>query len=480
MTKVYEKHSVIGKRLPTPAGPDKAIGRTRYVNDLVLPRMLFGKILRSDRAHALIKRLDISKAEALDGVHAVLTAHNTPQFNIGIGKDNPPLKGDKVRCDGDEIAAVAAESEDIAARALELIEVDYEDLAVITEPEDALADGALLIHDDKPGNLGLAYGFEHGDVAAAEAQSALVLEDEFEVQYVTHCCLGPSCVLADFDAAGKLTIYSQTQYPYNYKMDIAPALDIHPGDIRVIQPPIGGAFGSKLDVYPFEPIAVLLARATRRPVKITFSREEEFIASPTRQPVKFKIRSGVKSDGTLTFRDVDALLNNGGYTSWGATTPYVQMRTFSSHFRVPVVRYQSRAVYTNNRYAGSFRGYGNVQATFVTASHADMLAEALGMDPLAFALKNAQETSASAASSNASSWRTKSPISSKSAGPISRHASARAGSSAASAWRPRSTTRAAPRSTARTAAAPSSSWTIMPAAWSSPAPPRSARGSTPC
>ncbi len=391
MSTTIEKSTLIGKSVPKPDAPDKAIGRTRYINDMVLPRMLYGKILRSDRAHARIVRVDTAAAKALPGVHAVLTAADTAGIKIGIGKDNPPLKGDKVRCIHDEIAAVAADSEALCVQALALIEVEYADLPGVFEPADALAEGAPLIHDDRPGNLGLSYKFDAGDVDAAEAESDLVLDDTFDVHYVTHCCMGTSCVIADFDAAGKLKIYSQTQYPYNYKMDIAPALGVHPGDIRVIQPPVGGAFGSKLDVYPFEPIAVFLAKATRRPVKLTFSREEEFIASPTRQPVRFRIRSGVSKDGTLTFRDVDALLNNGGYTSWGATTPYVQMRTFSSHFRVPNLRYRSQAVYTNNRYAGSFRGYGNVQATYVTASHMDMLAEAVGMDPLSFCLKNAQE-----------------------------------------------------------------------------------------
>jgi xanthine dehydrogenase molybdenum-binding subunit len=201
--------------------------------------------------------------------------------------------------------------------------------------------------------------------------------------------MGTSCCLADIDADGKLTLYSQTQYPFIMKMDIAPALGVHPGDIRIIQPPVGGAFGSKLDVYPYEPICIFLAQKTRRPVKLMFSREEEFVASPTRQPVEFKIRAGMTKDGTLTFRDVECLLNNGGYTSWGATTPYVSMRTCSSHYRVPNVRYRARAVYTNNPYAGSFRGYGNVQATWAIETHMDKMAEIAGLDPLAFRLKNA-------------------------------------------------------------------------------------------
>jgi xanthine dehydrogenase molybdenum-binding subunit len=352
--------------------------------------MLFGKILHTDRVHARIKSIDTSAAKDLTGVHAVLTGEDIPEFRFGFRRDNVPLKRDKVRCTRDEVAAVAAESEEIAAEAIRLIKVKYEDLPAVFSPRDALDNDAPVIHDDRPGNLGLRYEFSAGDIEAAEADSDIVLQTDFDLPYVTHCCMGTGCVVADYDANGKLTIYTQTQYPYNYKMDLAPALGIHPGDIRVIQPPVGGAFGSKLDVYPFEPICALLAKATQRPVKLTFSREEEFINSPTRQPVEVRLRTGVKNDGTLMFRDADCLLNNGAYTSWGPTVPVIMMRTVAGHYRVPNVRFQAQSVYTNHPYAGAFRGYGNVQATYCTATQMDMLAEAVGMDPVAFRLKNAQ------------------------------------------------------------------------------------------
>jgi len=389
MTRTIEKQTIIGKRVAKLDAPDKVIGRTRYINDMVLPRMLHGKILRTDRVHARIVRIDTAQAAAVPGVHAVITAADTPDFNIGVIKDNPPLKGDKVRTIRDELAAVAAETPEICDQALRLITVEYEDLPGVFTCSDALKQGAPVIHDDRPDNIALAQSFEHGDIAEGEAQSDHVVEARYNVHYVTHCNMGVSCCLADIDTSGKVTLYSQTQYPYNMKMDIAPSLGIHPGDIRIIQPPVGGAFGSKLDVYPYEPICVLLAQATGRPVKLEFTREEEFIASPTRQPVEFHIRAGMTKDGTLTFRDIDTLLNNGGYTSWGATTPYVTMRTCSSHYTVPHIRYQARAVYTNNPYAGSFRGYGNVQATWAIETHMDKMAEVAGLDPLAMRLKNA-------------------------------------------------------------------------------------------
>ncbi|MFO1288495.1 MAG: molybdopterin cofactor-binding domain-containing protein, partial [Rubrivivax sp.] len=217
-----------------------------------------------------------------------------------------------------------------------------------------------------------------------------VVEDSFSLHYVTHCCMGVSGVIAEFDAKGNLLLHSNTQVPFLHKREFAEYLGIDPARVRIVQPPIGGGFGSKLDIYPFEVICVFLARATGRPVKMVFTREEEFLASPTRQPVRLTLRSGCKRDGTLTFRSVRTLHDNGAYTSWGATTPFVMMQTFSSLYRVPHCEYHTVAVYTNNPYAGSFRGYGNLQATFAVEQHMDRLADAVGMDPLAFRLKNAQ------------------------------------------------------------------------------------------
>jgi xanthine dehydrogenase molybdenum-binding subunit len=237
----------------------------------------------------------------------------------------------------------------------------------------------------------MTFDYEQGDVAKGEAESDVVVEDVFWLHYVTHCCMGVSGVIAEFTANQNLVLYSNTQVPFLHKREFAEMLNIDPGRIRVIQPPIGGGFGSKLDIYPFEPIAIFLAKITGHPVKLVFTREEEFMASPTRQPVLLKMRSGCKKDGTLTFRTVDTLHDNGAYTSWGATTPFVMMQTISSLYRVPHCLYRTRAVYTNNPYAGSFRGYGNLQATFAVEAHMDKMAEQLGMDPLDFRLKNAQD-----------------------------------------------------------------------------------------
>jgi xanthine dehydrogenase molybdenum-binding subunit len=386
-----DKQTLIGKRIPKLDAPSKVTGTARYIQDIELPGMLYGKILRTDRIHAKIKRIDTSAAQALPGVHAVITAKDTPGIPLGFGQDNPPIKGDRVRCTRDEIAAVAADTEEIADEALSLIDVEYEDLPAVFSTRDALKDGAPVIHDKHPNNTPFTYDYEHGDVAKGEQESDVIVEDTFKLHFVTHCCMGVSGIIASFDVEGNLTLYSQTQMPFLYKRDLAPVIEVPADKIHVIQPVIGGAFGSKLDIYPFEPICVFLAKATRRPVRIVFSREEEFLASPTRQPMELTMRSGARKDGAITFRDVSTLHDNGGYTSWGATTPFVMMQAFSSLYRVEHCRYQTTVVYTNNPYSGAFRGYGNLQATFAVESHMDKLAEAVGMDPLEFRLCNAQD-----------------------------------------------------------------------------------------
>ncbi len=385
------KETLIGRSIPKLDAPSKVTGEARYVQDITRPGMLHAAIRRTDRVHARIVRIDTEEARALPGVHAVITAADVSGAPLGVARDNPALKGDKVRCIRDELAAVAAESEEIAREAARLIHVEYEDLPAVFSPADALREGAPVIHEAHPNNIPMAFDYGHGDLAQGEAESDVIVEDVFQLHFVTHCCMGVGAIIAEFDAEGRLTLHSQTQMPFLFRRDLSRMVGVPPEKIRVIQPPLGGGFGSKLDVYPFEPICVFLARATRRPVRLVFSREEEFLASPTRQPMEFRLRSGARRDGRLTFREARTLHDNGGYTSWGATTPFVIMQTISSLYRVPHCLYHTDVVYTNNPYSGSFRGYGNPQATFAVENHMDQLAEAVGMDPLAFRLINAQD-----------------------------------------------------------------------------------------
>ncbi|MCC2111582.1 MAG: molybdopterin-dependent oxidoreductase, partial [Hyphomicrobiales bacterium] len=238
---VIEKSSLIGKRIAKMDAPEKAAGRTRYIQDLNVPGQLYGKILRSSRVHARIVSIDTEKAKALPGVRAVITGDDIPLHPIGISKDHPALKVGKVRTPRDEIAAVAADTPEIAEAALDLIEVEYEDLPALFDPREAVKPGAPVIQEQKPDNRCMDFDYEHGNVEAAEAESDVVIEDVFKLHYVTHACMGVSGVIADYDhVTGNLTLHSNTQVPFLHKREFAQILGIDPSRIRIIQPPIGG------------------------------------------------------------------------------------------------------------------------------------------------------------------------------------------------------------------------------------------------
>ena len=393
------KELFVGKSFPR-VDMDKVTGRARYINDIKLPRMLYGRILYSKYAHAKIKHIDTSKAERLRGVRAVLTGHNTPDARVGFIGDQTPLKKDKVRQFRDEVAAVAATDPDSAEEALNLIEVEYEALPPVFDPIEAMKDGAPLIHEfDARGRprrnniLPLPWKLEAGDVDQAREESAYVVKDQFRTTWVAQCCMGTSGCIAEFDLNNNLTIHSETNVPFGGKDRLDTFLrniGIR-GTTRVLTPVVGGSFGTKLDTDIYEYIAVLLAWTTRCPVRILFSREEEFKCCPPRQPTISTIEQGCDKDGKLTFRHVEMILDNGAYTSWGATTPSVMMVPISSLYRVPNVRYKATCVYTNNIYCQAMRGYGNPQGTFPVECSMDQLAEEAGIDPMAFREINANE-----------------------------------------------------------------------------------------
>jgi CO/xanthine dehydrogenase Mo-binding subunit len=390
------EHTIIGKRIPKLDAVAKATGRVEYIQDVKLPGMLTGKILYSKYPHARIVKIDTTRAERLPGVRAVITGEDVPpKMRMGFYRDNPPLKSGKVRSYRDEVAAVAAVDVDTAAEALRLIEVTYEALPGVFDPVAAMAPDAPLVHEAHRSNvLKLPWKLHYGDVEAARETAAHVVEEDFSTTWVTHCCMGTSGAIAQFDPSNNLTIHTNTQIPSLAQKDFISALKtmgILNKRVRVVKPCIGGGFGSKLDTYAYEHIAILLAHKTRKPVKILFDRTEEFIATSTRQPTLIKIAQGCDADGRLVFRDVSMILDNGAYTSWGATTPTVMMMPITSLYRVPNVRYKATCVYTNNTYAQAMRGYGNPQATFAIESTMDMLAEAAGIDRLAFRRINANQ-----------------------------------------------------------------------------------------
>ena len=392
------EYSFIGKEIPRPDAPDKVSGKALYIQDLVRPGMLYGKIKYSGCVHAKIKRIDTSKAEKLPGVRAVITGYNTPEIRIGFIKDNFVLKKDKVRQFRDEVAAVAAIDPEIAEEAIDLIEVEYEELPGVFTPEDAMKEGSPLIHEvDTKGRprkdnlVPVPWRFVAGDWEKAKQDAAFIAEDYFETSVVHQSCMGTAGCIAEFDLKNNLLIHCKTQIPFLAQNDFNRALTamgLMGKNSRVIVPVLGGAFGTGLDTHSYEYIAILLAHKAGRPVKVLLNREEEFRTTSPRQPTRAHIVQGCDREGRLTFREIRMILDNGAYTSWGATTPSVMLMPFSSLYRVPAVFYEARLYYTNNTYCQAMRGYGNPQAAWILESNIDQLAEAAGIDPYAFRVIN--------------------------------------------------------------------------------------------
>lgn len=391
-----QKLKVIGTPTPKLDAGIRVSGKAIYGQDVVLPNMLHGAILRTEYPVAEIVSIDTSKAVALPGVHCVITADDVDINNISYRRDHPALKKGRVNCIRDELAAVAADTPQIAREAVKLIEVKYNVKQGIFDPFEALHDDAPQINEfsshEKHKNISHPFHYEHGNLQEQKDISAVTVSQRYTLPRMTHACLATCAITADYSPFDKrLTLYSVTQVPFLYQRDMAHTLRMNPSDIRIIQTVIGGGFGSKLDMYPYEPICALLSMKCGQPVQIAFDRREEFIASPTRQQMYIDLTSGADKDGRFTFREAKIVMDNGAYTSWGATTPFVMMQTFSSMYKVPACLFDADAVYTNNVYAGSFRGYGNPQATFAIESNIDRLAEQLGMDKAEIRLLNANE-----------------------------------------------------------------------------------------
>jgi len=363
--------------------------------------MLHGKVKFSDHPHARIKHIDTSKAANLTGVRAVVTAENTPEIRFGFLRDNFALKKYKVRQYRDEIAAVAAIDPEIAAEAVELIEVDYEPLPALFSPKEAMDEGSPLIHEadaqDQPRTsnlLPLKFHHESGNMAEGKKQAKYVVEGRYSTPRVQQSCMGTAGCLAEFDFNSNLTIWTKTQIPFLAQRDFNRALadmGLRGKNTRVIVPTLGGGFGTGLDTHAYEYITILLAFLTGQPVKIVYSRDEEFAYLSPRQSAQTKITQGCDKEGKLTFREVEVLQDNGAYTSWGATYPSVMMMPATSLYRVPNVYFDAKLVYTNNTYCQAMRGYGNPEHTWALESNLDELAYEAGFDPYEFRMMNRNE-----------------------------------------------------------------------------------------
>jgi len=388
---VTASFEVVGTRLPKLDAPEKVSGLVQYGDDLQIAGLLVGAIKRSPHSHARILNIDTSAAEALPGVKAVLHAGNVQQRPYGFYGDNIPLKPDIVRFVGDEVAAVAAVDEETAARAIALIDVEYEVLPAVFDAYAALEEDAPVIHPERnlTSNVSMRWDFDHGDVAGAERQAAVVVEGLYQSPLAAPAPIETHVTIASYDAHDHVTIWAPIHMVFLYRKEISQCLGIPWEKITVIQPPVGGSFGAKIDIDPHDFITVMLAEATRRPVKMSFSREDEFISTRTRQPIHFRMRSGADSHGNLLFRDVDIVSDNGAYNGWGSHAMLVAMQTCSSHYRVPNVRIRCAVAYTNKPWGGSVRGFGNPQATFAVEQQMEQLADALGRDPIDLRKQNA-------------------------------------------------------------------------------------------
>ena len=377
----------------------KVTGDAKYVADMQMPGLLHGKTLRSNVAHARIKRIDTSRALALPGVKAVLTHQNVPRV-LHAGSPHPRsasvtcdqyILDDKVRYWGESVAVVAATSEEIAEEALGLIEVEYEALPAVFTVEDALRPGAPLIHDRGPGgNLVLdPVVYTRGDIEKGFAQADLILEGEYEGGRPTPAYMEPNVCACQWDGNGNLTVWISTQTAFMVRGIMAEVLGLPLHKVRVLVDHMGGGFGAKQDLFQTEFLCALLARETRRPVRMEYSREETFLGGRSRHPAKVWLKQGFKKDGTLTARQARVVFNSGAYGSHGPGVTIVGTSAMTSLYRCENIHLEGRCVYTNSPIAGAFRGYGVVQTYYALDIQMDEAAVALGIDPAELKLKNA-------------------------------------------------------------------------------------------
>ncbi|GLX70738.1 xanthine dehydrogenase subunit D [Paenibacillus glycanilyticus] len=370
-----------------PDGPDKVTGKLAYLTDMTNPDMLIGRVLRSPHPHARIKAIRTDQAAALDGVHAVITHKDVPGLNrYGIAHpDQPVLCEEFVRYVGDAVAAVAAESAEIAEQALKLIEVDYELLTIVDDAEFALTGDAPQLHPQ--GNLLHRKTFSRGEVNAAFEQCAHVVEETYYTPRQMHTYMETEGGLFIFGEDGRLTVYAPTQHGFMDRMQLSRILAIPQSEIRIVSSPIGGSFGGK-DELNVQPYGALLARVTNRPVKFHNSRWESVRAGLKRHPMKISMKTGVDGNGRLIAHQVRIIADTGPYATLGAEVLNFAVEHVIGPYRYEHVDVDGYSVFTNNGMSGEFRGFGGNQAIFALEGQFDRLAEKLGMDPWELRLLN--------------------------------------------------------------------------------------------
>jgi len=384
--------NVVGTRVPMLDAALKAKGAALFTDDLVLPGMLFGKILRSHLPHARILHIDTSKAEKLPGVKGVVTGRDIPDRQYGIvpmAKDEYALAKDKVRYIGDDVAAVCAIDPEIAEEAIELIDVDYEELPAVYDPMESIKEGAPVIHEGVANNTSFGINKEFGDVTRAFAESDAVFEDRFYSQAVNHAPLEPHAALAQFDPLnGQLTLWSSTQIPFFLRRNLSNTLQIPESKVRVIKPKVGGGFGQKIDMFAKDFCAAWFAIQLGKPVKFVYDREEVFISTRQRHPMYITVKTGVKKDGTIMGQKFQAHADGGAYNSTAPTMIALSCFFLMIPYHVPNLIYEGYHIYTNKPVGGAMRGHGIPQARFAVERQLDMIADRIGVDPAEIRLKN--------------------------------------------------------------------------------------------
>ncbi|MBI4553137.1 MAG: xanthine dehydrogenase family protein molybdopterin-binding subunit [Candidatus Latescibacteria bacterium] len=389
-------------------GIEKVTGAAQYTGDIVLPRMIFGKIKRSPLAHAKILSIDTRKAEQVPGVRAVITAADLPDVRLGVlTRDEYLLAHDTVRFVGEPIAAVAADTPEIAREACEQMTVEYEELPALFDPEEAIAlDPPVVLHEDyeeyerlielaemdkRPPNLWQAYRIRHGDIDAAfhtaEAEGGFILENRYMTGYVHTTCMEPRAAVAQWGPDGTLTVWAGGQSPYIARDGLSRALGLPPSKVRVIVPFVGGAFGGKLTVHEGA-IAAALAKKARRPVKVVLTREEEFTTTSARTPFIFSIKDAVSHDGVLLGRKILSIFWGGAYSGEGFLKPIFSTHLYPGSYRLPALWVDSYGVYTNRIAGGALRGYGCAESAWAVETQMDIIARTCHIDPVALRMKN--------------------------------------------------------------------------------------------
>ena len=386
-----EEYSVIGSRQPLIDSVAKATGHAQYTADLSLPGMLIGKLLRSPHPHAKVLNVDAKKAFSLLGVKAVVTGMDIPgkKYGFFIGRRDETGLALKARYVGDPVAAVAAVDEETALEALNLISVDYEELPAVFDPEEAMKQGAPLIHDEYERNIVASHKLNFGEVNRGFEESDYIREDRFSSQAISHGVLEPRAALAQYDLSGKLTLWTATQSPYFVRRDLSLVLNIPESKIRVVKPHVGGGFGGKAELGSHEVVACLLARKTGRPVKVCLTREEEISSTRLRVPMIVYAKTGVKKDGTIIAQHIKCIADGGAYASTSVLLMYNSGLTCLIPYRIPNFKYEGQMVYTNKAVSGAMRGHGANQPRFAVESQLDMIAEDLNIDPADLRLRNA-------------------------------------------------------------------------------------------